>query len=157
MVGHGRVQRLRADAEGGDGKWRVSIAVTVRSCVVSLKIEDGPFHLATFFCSDNCIRRRPKAVVPGVTDGSHAARTTRDGKDGGCGRATRVGGATRGAGGGGRGAVGWSGGREAYLRLVVLVRGGLLVLVTARAPRQGLTLVHFSAQLERFVWDVGCT
>jgi hypothetical protein len=23
--------------------------------------------------------------------------------------------------------------------------------------RQGLTLVHFSAQLERFVWDRGCT
>ena len=27
----------------------------------------------------------------------------------------------------------------------------------APAPRQGLTLVHFSAQLERFVWDRGCT
>jgi len=24
------------------------------------------------------------------------------------------------------------------------------------AVRQGLTLVHFSAQLERFVWDRGC-
>jgi hypothetical protein len=24
------------------------------------------------------------------------------------------------------------------------------------AGRQGLTLVHFSAQLERFVWDRGC-
>jgi hypothetical protein len=23
--------------------------------------------------------------------------------------------------------------------------------------RQGLTLVHFSAQLERFLWDRGCT
>jgi len=23
-------------------------------------------------------------------------------------------------------------------------------------PHQGLTLVHFSAQLERFVWDRGC-
>jgi len=28
----------------------------------------------------------------------------------------------------------------------------------ARVPTlQGLTLVHFSAQLERFVWDRGCT
>jgi len=25
------------------------------------------------------------------------------------------------------------------------------------AAGQGLTLVHFSAQLERFVWDRGCT
>jgi hypothetical protein len=25
-----------------------------------------------------------------------------------------------------------------------------------KRPRQGLTLVHFSAQLERFVWDRGC-
>jgi len=24
------------------------------------------------------------------------------------------------------------------------------------APRQGLTLVHCSAQFERFVWDTGC-
>jgi hypothetical protein len=24
------------------------------------------------------------------------------------------------------------------------------------SPRQGLTLVHFSAQLERFLWDRGC-
>jgi hypothetical protein len=35
----------------------------------------------------------------------------------------------------------------------VETEGALLGLVTAG---QGLTLVHFSAQLERFVWDMEC-
>jgi len=33
----------------------------------------------------------------------------------------------------------------------------LRIPAAARAPvSQGLTLVHFSAQLERFLWDRGC-
>jgi hypothetical protein len=28
--------------------------------------------------------------------------------------------------------------------------------VFRQAAKQGLTLVHFSAQLERFLWDRGC-
>jgi len=34
----------------------------------------------------------------------------------------------------------------------------LTLRMLAKNPdeRQGLTLVHFSAQLERFVWDRGC-
>jgi len=32
----------------------------------------------------------------------------------------------------------------------------LVLLKEAVVDRQGLTLVHFSAQLERFVWDRGC-
>ena len=32
----------------------------------------------------------------------------------------------------------------------------LLVRPYNTAPNQGLTLAHFSAQLERFVWDRGC-
>jgi hypothetical protein len=30
------------------------------------------------------------------------------------------------------------------------------LVLEQRGPRQGLTLVHFSAQLERLLWDRGC-
>jgi hypothetical protein len=32
----------------------------------------------------------------------------------------------------------------------------LVIIVVVAAASQGLTLVHFSAQLERFFWDRGC-
>jgi hypothetical protein len=34
--------------------------------------------------------------------------------------------------------------------------GGVMTVTRGRRPRQVLTLVHLSSQLERFVWDRGC-
>ena len=134
VVGHGRIQRLRADAAGATGSG-VSVSQFRREVAwLRMEAKTDRFVLQLFFCSDNCIR--PRRLCRAVTREGHVERTTRDGKYGGRGRATSDGGATGAGGAGGAGGRGRGGGRAAYLRFVVLVRGGLLVLVTARAPRQ---------------------
>jgi hypothetical protein len=65
-----------------------------------------------------------------------------------------MGGTSGGYGSGDR--AGNSGGGGAVVDVAAADNGNGKGAAEAAAAGQGLTLVHFSAQLERFVWDRGC-